>query len=104
MYEKINDPLLWKDPTRWFDADKSGFPLCPKSGKVLAPRRVPNMYTSSDNTQITVLACMNAAGFYLRPLIVSAGQRFTYNPLEDFSDAVFGRTNTCWMDSELFVI
>ncbi|XP_060602779.1 uncharacterized protein LOC132755864 [Ruditapes philippinarum] len=104
MSEEVNDPLLWKDPTRWFNADESGFPLCPQSGNVLAPRGVPNIYnfTSSDKTQITVLACMNAAGLYLRPLIVYAGQRLTYNPPEEFPEAILGRTDTGWMDSDLF--
>lgn len=46
---------------------------------------------------------MNTAGFYLRHVIVFAGQSFTYNPLEDFPDAVVGHTNSCLMDSELFI-
>ena len=58
MSIEVTDTTLWKDPSRWFNADESGFPLCPKSGKVLAPQGVPNVYnfTSSDKTQITVLA------------------------------------------------
>lgn len=62
---------------------------------------MPNIYNvaSSDKTQITVLTCMNATGLYLKPLIVFAGQRFAYNPLEDCPEAVFGRSNTGWMDS-----
>ncbi|CAC5405423.1 unnamed protein product [Mytilus coruscus] len=30
------------------------------------------------------------------------GERFRYNPLEGFTEAVLGRTKTGWMDSELF--
>jgi len=84
--------------------DKSGFLLCPKCGKVIAPKGFQNIsnFTSSDKSQITVLACMNAAGLFLKTLIVYAGHRFSYSPLEEFPDAVFGRTNTGWMDSELF--
>ncbi|XP_060578915.1 uncharacterized protein LOC132735898 [Ruditapes philippinarum] len=105
MAEEVKDPSLWMDPSRWFNADESGFPLCPKSGKVLAPRGVPNVYnfTSSDKTQVTVLACMSAAGYYPKPLIVYPGKRFATNPLEGFPEAVMGRTENGWMDSELFV-
>ncbi|MEW8544190.1 MAG: hypothetical protein AB2693_11710, partial [Candidatus Thiodiazotropha sp.] len=59
-------------------------------------------FTSSDKTQITVLACMNATGYYLKPLIVYPGERFSYNPLEGFPDAVLGRTVSGWMDKDLF--
>ena len=104
MSEEVTDPTLWKDPSRWINADELGFPLCPKSGKVLAPRGVPNIYnfTSSDKTQLTVLACMNATGYYIKPLIVYPGERFNYNPLEGFPDAVLGRTVSGWMDKALF--
>ncbi|XP_061169161.1 uncharacterized protein LOC133178483 [Saccostrea echinata] len=100
----IKDPSLWTDPSRWFNADESGFPLCPKSGKVLAPRGVPSIYnfTSSDKSQVTVLACMSASRHFLKPLIVFPGQRFFYNPLDGFPEAVMGRTATGWMDKELF--
>ncbi|XP_060584711.1 uncharacterized protein LOC132740757 [Ruditapes philippinarum] len=39
----------------------------------------------------------------LKPLIVYPGVRFNYDPPEGFADAVFGRTESGWMDSELFV-
>ena len=26
---------IWEDPARWFNTDETGFPLCPKSGKVM---------------------------------------------------------------------
>jgi len=70
MAKETEDQHLWKDPSRWFNADESGFPLCPKSGKILACKGVPKVYnfTSSDKTQVTVLACMNAVGLYVKPL------------------------------------
>lgn len=94
MTKEVND--AWRE---------SGFPLSSKSCKVLAPREVPNVYnfTSSDKTQLTVSACMNAAGYFLKPLIVYPGKRFASNSLDGFEDAVMGRTETGWMDSELFL-
>ena len=58
MSIEVTDTTLWKEPSCWFNADESGFTMCPKSGKVLAPRGVPNVYnlTSPDKTQITVFA------------------------------------------------
>ena len=36
-------------------------------------------------------------------MIVYPGQRFLQNPLEGFPDAVLGRSENGWMDSELFL-
>jgi hypothetical protein len=96
---------ILKDPSRVYNADESGFPQDPKSGKILAPRGSKNVYStcSSDKSQITVLACMSATAHYLPPMLVFPGERFRgYNPLEGFTEAVLGRTKSGWMDSELF--
>ena len=56
----------WKemlsDPSRLFNADESGFPLCVKSGRVLCHHEAWHVYqlTSSTKQQITVMAGMNA--------------------------------------------
>ena len=103
---EIKEPTLLQDPSRLYNADESGFTLCPKSGKILAKKGSSTVYNfgSSDKSQITVLACMSATGHFLRPLIVYPGQRFAYNPLEGFTEAVMGRTDNGWMDSDLFAV
>ena len=58
--------------------------------------------TSSDKSQITVLACTSASGCHVSPSLVFAGQRFSYNPLKRFEDAVIGRSENGWMYSDLF--
>ena len=55
-------------------------------------------------SHITVLVCMSASAHYLPPLIVFPGQRFFKNILEGFEEAVLGRSNYGWMDSDLFVM
>lgn len=39
MQNYVQDLSIFSDPSHWYNADESGFPLCPKSGKVLALRR-----------------------------------------------------------------
>ncbi|KAL5015099.1 hypothetical protein ScPMuIL_009369 [Solemya velum] len=104
MNVTANQELL-KDPTRLYNADESGFPLCPKTGRVLGAKgsKVVYNFTSSNKTEITVMACMSASGHYLPPMIVYPGQRFTSNLLEGFQEATLGRSQNGWMDSELFV-
>lgn len=69
---------ILKDPSRVFNADESGFPQDPKSGKILAPRGSKNVYStcSSHKSQITVLACMSATAHCLPPMLVFPGERF----------------------------
>ena len=96
---------LWSEPERWYNGDETGFPLCPKSGKVLCQKACTNIYqfTSSDKSVITVLACFSATGVYVSPMVVYAGQRFNYNPIEKFPEASFGQSISGWMDTELFL-
>lgn len=75
---------VFEDPSRIYNADETGCPLEPPSGKVLAPRGAKFVYKtgSSEKTQITVLACMSATGHFLPPMIVYTGERFRgYNPV-----------------------
>ena len=62
----VKDPSLFYDPARIYNADESGFSLCPRSGKVVAKKGLSNVYnfTSSDKTQITVLACMSGLDIF----------------------------------------
>ncbi|CAG2186154.1 unnamed protein product [Mytilus edulis] len=106
MTEEVEGGMdILKDPSRLYNADESGFPLCPKTSKVLTMRGSKQVYnfSSSDKTQITVLACTSATAHYIPPMIVYPGVRFKYNPLEGFEDAILGRSINGWMDSDLFL-
>ncbi|XP_053392934.1 uncharacterized protein LOC128555225 [Mercenaria mercenaria] len=96
---------LLKDPRRLFNCDESGFPLCLKTGKVLAERGARHVYhvSSSNKQQITVMVCFSAFGNYVPPLIVYPGERFRDTGIEAFPTAIYGHTHNGWMDSELFV-
>ncbi|XP_021345515.1 uncharacterized protein LOC110445301 [Mizuhopecten yessoensis] len=97
-------PEILQDPSRIFNADEAGFPLNPKSDKVLAATRSKDVYTisGSDKTSITILACANASGHLLPPMHVFPGER-SFNPLHDaVPNSILGRTKSGWMDTEVF--
>jgi hypothetical protein len=76
---------VFQDPSRIYNADETGCPLEPPSGKVLTPRGAKFVYKtgSTDKTQITVLAYMSATAHFLPPKIVFPGERFRgYNPTD----------------------
>lgn len=96
---------VMQDPTRIFNADESGFPLAGKSEKVLAEKGSKNVYnlTTSDKSQITVLACCSASGMFIPPMLIFPGIRFMYDPLRGAPDGSFlGRSSNGWIDSEIF--
>ncbi|KAJ8049213.1 hypothetical protein HOLleu_01845 [Holothuria leucospilota] len=103
--EEEEGKAVMEDPSRIFNADESGFPLSGKTEKVLAPRGTKNVYqlSNSDRRQITVLACMNASGFYLEPMLIFPNERFRYDPLAGAPEKWFiGRSHNGWINSQVF--
>ena len=73
-YDLLETTLLENDlmnkPMQIFNTDKTGMPLDQKAEKIVAGRKEKHTFvaTSGDKSQITVLACTNAAGFAM-PLL-----------------------------------
>ncbi|KAJ8043572.1 Jerky protein-like-like [Holothuria leucospilota] len=86
---------IFDNPMRIFNADESGFALAGKSEKVLALK--------VHKSQITCLACCNAGGMYLPPMLIFPGVRFKYNPLDGApAGSCLGRSENGWINSEIF--
>lgn len=92
-------------PARIFNCDESGMPLSPKPPKVIAKRGVKNVSSLSGDTkaQITILACVNAAGGWIPPMVIfdrkSLPSAFTVG---EVPNTFYGLSSKGWMDSELF--
>jgi len=89
-----------------WNADESGFSLCPKSGKVVAPVGCRAVYGIASNSkeQITTLCAISAAGNVIPPMHIFPGERFRgYNPMQNCTEgAYFGRSPKGWISTELF--
>ena len=61
-----------------WNADETGRPLCPKSGKVLAMRGSKDVYqvTGNSEEQVTTLCTVSAAGTMVPPMHIFAGKCF----------------------------
>ena len=76
--------------------DESGMPLDHKAPMVITRKGTKKIrcHTSGSKAQITILACANAAGTTLPPMVIFNGQRFNPewskgevpNPLYGMSD------------------
>ncbi|CAH0549892.1 unnamed protein product [Brassicogethes aeneus] len=104
MYLTQNNCIdILDDPSRILNGDESGFPLCPKTGKVLGPRGYKNLYkikTGSDKENVTVL--------------VQGSHQQNETKFPDFSRPpkaivenmppswVLGKSESGWMRSDVF--
>ncbi|KAJ8959559.1 hypothetical protein NQ314_006242 [Rhamnusium bicolor] len=92
---------------RIFNGDESGFMLCPKTGKVLAPRGWKNLYQikmGNDKENLTVLVVFNASGRICPPLIVFPYIRPPKKLIDKMPDDwVLAKSDTGWMKSEIFL-
>lgn len=102
LLEAIHEP----QPQRVFNADETGFQLCPSTGRVLTAKGDKNVYAveqGNSKENITVLFTFSADGKTCPPLIV-----FPYKRLPDkISNSVppkwgIGRSDTGWMTADVF--
>ena len=80
-------------------------PLMHKPLKVVAGvgQKHPYSIAGSDRSQITILACANAAGYCIPPMVVFDCK--TLNPelaIAKVPGTFYGLSDSGWMDSELF--
>lgn len=97
--------LVIQDPTRVFNADESGFNICPKTNKVLAEKGSKNLYEiekSSAKENLTVLFTFSATGQVCNPFI------YPYKRIPDRvtltvpSGWGIGRSDSGWMTAAVF--
>nr|CAI5848767.1 unnamed protein product [Callosobruchus analis] len=84
---------ILNDPSRVFNADESGFQLCAKTKKVLAPQGAKNIYevdVGQVKASITVLFTFAAAGNITPPMIVYPYKRLPSDIVNSIPDPSWG--------------
>ncbi|KAL7286212.1 hypothetical protein TKK_0019508 [Trichogramma kaykai] len=93
-------------PESIFNGDESGFCLCPKSSRLLGPRKEKKFYEISagnEKENITVLCSFSAAGATLPPMIMFSYQRIPAHLTQAIPpDWAIGRSDSGWMVSSTF--
>lgn len=100
------DCTLLVSPERLYNAEETGFSLCPKSKKVIATKGTKHIYSVGSNTKqnITVMACCSATGHYLPPLIIYPYKRIpNQNLLKGFESASFQISPNGWINTTIFL-
>ena len=100
----VDNDLLGK-PSQIFNMDETGMPLDPNPPFVVAPvgaKHVSCMRTG-DKSQITVIACCNAAGYAIPPTVVfdrkQIRQELTYG---EIPGTTYAGTGNGWVNAEIF--
>ena len=101
----LTEAELTDRPCQIFYADESGFPLSPKAPKILAIKnqKHPAALSSGNKSQITVLCCCNAGGYFIPPLVIF--DRKVLKPeltIGEVPGTIYGLNDSGWMDTELF--
>ena len=92
-------------PGQIFNCDETGIPLAPKPPKVIAKRgeKNPSYITGDTKAQISVLACVNAAGRWIPPMVIFDRKKlspaFTSG---EVANTYYGLSSKGWMDAGLF--
>lgn len=97
----IKDLNLEKRPNCIYNCDESGFRSDPTTSKVVTSRGEPAKRVTGGNARktTTVLACVNAAGQKLPPLILHKGKRLWNNMIGEnaFYGTSYSVTENGWM-------
>ena len=96
---------LTEKPCQIFNADESRMSLDLPSLKVVAPMgaRHSRVVSTGDKAQISILACCNAAGFAVPPMVIF--DRKSLKPemtIGEVPGTMYGLSANGWMDTELF--
>ncbi|RUS90856.1 hypothetical protein EGW08_001363 [Elysia chlorotica] len=97
------DPEILQDKSRIYNADESKFVF--QAGKVAAFQGVKQFYkdTVSQKSQVTVLACMSAAGHFTNPFIVYPLKSQPSSDLtQGFPGARYNISENGWMTATIF--
>lgn len=105
LTESKNEDIL-EDPDRILNGDEAGFSMCPKTGKVLAPRGWKNLYSikiGNEKDNITVLIVFTASGKICPPLVLFPYVRPPAALVENMpSNWILGRSDSGWMKGDVF--
>ena len=105
LEQTVLDNDLVSKPNQIFNCDETGMPLNPKFPKGIVAKGIkhPRAVTTGNKTQMTVLACCNAAGYCLPPFVLF--DRKCLRPAMcdgEVPGTMYGLSDSGWITSELF--
>jgi len=100
---KSND--LTRRPHLVFNAEETGLPFQHRARKrvTICGQKHIHVINSGNKAQVTVLACANAAGYAIPPIIIFQRKNLTTQlTTKEVPGSIYGLSDSDWMDSEPF--
>ena len=107
LCQTLTDNNLLDKPSLIYNMDESGMPLDHKQLKRIGQKGMKKVHgrASGNKSQITILACANAAGTSLPPMVIFKGERFNHDWTRgEVPDTLYGMSPQGWIDQELFAL
>ena len=92
-------------PNLIYNMDETGMPFKPKPPKGIFTRgeRNPVMVTSGNKGQLTIVACTNATGYCIPPMVIIDRKNLSQTFCEgEVPGTIYGLSTSGWMNMELF--
>ena len=105
LEETLTAHNLSNTPGQIYNMDESGMPLDPRCPNVIAKRgqKKVRYRLSGKKDQITFVACVNAIGQALPPMVIFEGKYLNHQWTEgEVPGTFYGMSNKGWTDQELF--
>ena len=106
LKKTLEDNNLLDKACSIYNMDETGMPLDHKQPKRIAPKGMKKVYgpSSGNKCQITILACSNAVGNVLPPMVIFKGERLNHEWTKgEIPNTIYGMSPQGWIDQELFV-
>ena len=107
LRKTLEEHDLLNKASRIYNMDETGMPLDAKQLKRVALKGVKKIQgpSSGNKSQITVVACGNAAGHMIAPMVIFKGERFNHEwTIGEVPDTLYGMSDSGWIDKELFFL
>ena len=106
LQSTIDEYDLNDKPCQLFNMDETGMPLNPKPLKMVCATgsKNPVSITSGNKSQITVVGCVNAAGYCIPPMVIYGGRKTLSAALvqNEIPGTIYGLSSKGWIDQDLF--
>jgi len=96
---------LHDKPCQLFNVDETGMPLNPKPSKMVCGKgsKNPVSICSGNRSQITIVGCVNAAGYCIPPMVIYGRKSISAALVEnEIPGRIYGLSSKGWIDQELF--
>ena len=100
LEETLRSNGIFNSPSHIFNCDETGFPLNPKSLKVVdeMSSKTTNCVTGNTKSQITVMVCTSAAGYAIPPFVIFSRKSFNHELAKgEVPGTLYGLSDNGWM-------